>query len=451
MHIIIVGAGEVGRYLAEILIEERHDVCVVEQDEKLARELNERLDAQVIAGTGISRETLFRAGIDKADLLLAVTQVDEVNLIASMTAEKLASKCRTVARVRDRRYLSGTDSIKPEEYGVDLLVGPEQAVADHVVKLLQYVGPGRIAPLSDGKILLLELPVMPHSTLVYATLEELNAELPLQSRIAATLGEDGLRIATPSDRFKIGERIFVLCIPEVVDQFLELAGTDGHQVGSVLIVGGGSIGFAVGKKLQRSKIHVTIVEKDPERAEIIATKLSKATVILGDATDPEILNEQMKDGQDAVAVLLGDDEKSLLVGITAKHLGAHKVIARVDKRAYSSLANKVGIDALISPRRAVADEILRFVRRGHIASTTMLGDHQGELIDFLLDKKSRKGITDVPISELKLPAGATVTVILRENEVIIPRTGQEQIQPLDHVFILALREDVSRVESLFGG
>ena len=155
MHIIIVGAGEAGHYLAQILIEENHDVCVIEQDEKRARQLDEKLDAQVIHGTGTSRESLFRAGIHKADLLAAVTQVDEVNLIAAMTAERLKPGCRTVARVREVRYMEGTDALDASEFGVDMVVGPEQAVADQIVNLLQYGGPGQmvsVAGRQDGAV-----------------------------------------------------------------------------------------------------------------------------------------------------------------------------------------------------------------------------------------------------------------------------------------------------------
>lgn len=450
MHIIIIGAGEVGRYLAEILIEERHDVCIVEQDEKLARELDEQLDAQIVQGTGVSREALFRAGIPKADLLLAVTEVDEVNLVAAMTAERMKPECATVARVRNQRYLFGTDALDTGEYGVDLLVGPEQAIAEHVVKLLQYVGPGQISPLSDGKIVLLELPILPHSPFAYTTLGELLPELPKQALVAAVLGSDGvMRMAAPDGRFSVGERVFILCPPTEIASLLAIAGVEGHHVKRVLLIGGGEIGYGVARALQRLKFDTTLVESDPDRAEHIAAKLTKTTVILGDGTDPKLLEEQMNDGQDAVVVLLDDDEKSLIAGVMAKHLEARKVVTRVDKRAYTSLAQKLGIDALISPRRAVADSILRFVRRGHITSTTMLGDHQGELIDFRIDKKPKKELANRPISELKLPQGSLIGVIIRGEELIIPSSGTETLEPEDHVFVVALREAVPLVEELF--
>lgn len=450
MHIILIGAGEVGRYLAQILIEEQHDVCIIEQDAKLARELDESVDAQVIHGTGVSREALFRAGITKADLLLAITQVDEVNLIAAMTAERLAPDCRTVARVREPRYMYGTDAIAPEEYGVDLLVGPEQAVAERVVDLLRYVGPGQIAPVADGRVALLEIPVIANTAPVWATLEELDAELPGQALIAAVLGNDGLRIPGPKDRFQVGERLFAVCARDAIADFLNLVVSDAHQVEHVLLVGGGSIGLSVGRELQRLKLGVTIIERDAEAAEAIAVKLNKAIVIQGDGTEPTLLAEQMHEQPDAVVVLLDDDEKSMLTGIVAKHLGARKVIARVDKREYGPIAHKLGVDAVLSPRRTVADAILRFVRRGTIDSTTMLGDHQGELIDFRIGKKpQRKELLDRAISELPLPEGSMVALIARNKEILVNKGRDETIQPGDHVFVVALRSAVPDLEALF--
>ncbi len=449
MHIIIIGAGEVGRYLAQILIEERHDVCVIEQDEKLARQLDDTLDCQVVHGTGVSRAALIRADVGRCDLLIAATQVDEVNLVAAMTAERVNADCRTVARVRDTRYLYGTDAIQAKEYGVDLLIGPEEAVAEQVVELLQYVGPGQISPVADGRAAMLELPVMPHSALVYATLEELSAELPEQSHIVAVLGSEGMRIPDANERFVVGERIFVLCARDAVLDFLKLTVADSHKVERVLLIGGGNIGLHLAKQLQRLHFRLTILEKDPDRAEQIAVRLNKAVVIQGDGTEPSMLAEQMRDGHEAVVVLLDDDEKSILTAVVAKNFSAKKVIARVDKREYIPIAHKLGVDAVISPRRAVADAILRFVRRGHIASTTMLGDHQGELIDFEVGPTPKKQLTEQPMAELKLPAGCRIGLIVRGERLLIPRGGEERIQPNDHVYVVALRDSLVDLEQMF--
>ena len=195
---------------------------------------------------------------------------------------------------------------------------------------------------------------------------------------------------------------------------------------------------------------MTVVERSPEKAEKIAAKLNRCTVIQGDGTEPAMLADQMRDGQDAVVVLLDQDEESLLCGIMAKHLGAKKVISRVDKREYGPIAHKLGVDALISPRRAVADAILRFVRRGHITATVMLGDHQGELIDFVLEKKIKKELLSTNVTELKLPAGAVIGCILRGAEVIIPTPECGPLETGDHVFVVAVRGAVPELEGLFG-
>ncbi len=449
MHIIIIGAGEVGGYLAQILLEERHDVCIIEEDGTVARQLDDRLDAQVIQGTGVSREALFRAGIKRADLLLAVTQVDEVNLIAAMTAEKLAKACRTVARIRDPRYLYGTDAINPKDYGVDFLVGPVQGVAAQVVQVLRYSGAGQITEMAEGKLMLLELPVMPHSALVYATFAELEPELPTGSSIAAVLRQDGMHITSKDDRFQVGERIFVLSPPQSVDAFLELTGAGGHSVERVLLIGGGDIALHVARALERLRFSVTVIEKNAERAHRMAVRLARSIVLNADGTDPAMLAEQVSGGHDAVVVLLADDEKSLLTGMMCKHLGAEKVVARVDAREYAPIAHKLGLDALISPRRALADAILRFVRRGKISSTKMLGDHEGELIDFRIDEEAGERVIGRPLREITLPRNAALGAVVRDGEVVVPGDDNLTLCVGDHVFVVALRSALQDLEGLF--
>jgi trk system potassium uptake protein TrkA len=450
VYIVIIGAGEVGRYVAEILIEEKHDVCIVEQDAKIARELDERLDCQVINGTGVSRETLFRAGLKKADLLLAITQIDEVNLIAAMTAEQINTGCLTVARVRNPGYLAGTDAIKPKEYGLDLLVGPEQAVADQVIALLQYAGPGEIMPVAGGTLALLEMPVVANTAPVWATHAELSAEIPQRAVIAAILGKEGMRIPTDDSRFEIGERISALSATEDLKDFLGLMVADSNVVERVLIVGGSDIAFYVARQLRRLRMQATILEADAERAEQLAIKCPKAVVIQADGSEPGVLAEQMVEGYEAVVVLLDRDEKALLTGIVTKQLGAKKVIVRADKREYAPIAHNLGVDAVISPRRAVADAILRFVRRGRIASTIMIGDHQGELIDFHIGKKVKTSLTEVPAAKLKLPDRCVIGAIVRDDQVIASRDPESHIQPGDHVFVIATREAVPKLEGFFG-
>jgi len=451
VHIIIIGAGEVGTYLARILADERQDVCIIEQDEGVARGVSDSLDAQVLHGTGVSRRVLVRAGVERADLLLAVTEIDEVNLIAAMTAERMNPECRTVARVRNRRYLYGNDALTAEDYGIDLLLGPEEAVAQQVVSLLEYVGPGQISNMADGKLVLLEHPVQPHSALAYAALEEVSAELPSRSMLCATLSEGELRISQAGDRFQVGDRVYILAAPGEVGDVLALLGSDLHHVRRVLLIGGGETGLQVARALERLRFDVTVVERDHQRAELVAGRLKRSLVIEADGTDPTSVAEWIGEGHDTVVVLAEDDNHSLLTGIVAKFNGAKKVIARVDNQDYGPISHKLGVDALISPRRAIAATILRFVRRSHIQSTTMLGNHQGEIIDFAIDEKSKGQLMEKPLASIKLPKDCVVGVVARGGDLVMPSRDPEfTLQIGDHVFIAALRSAVAKVEELFG-
>lgn len=450
MHIIIVGAGQVGGNLARMLAEEQHDVYVIEQSEKVARELEDQLDVQMIHGSGFSRAALFRAGINKADLLLAVTHSDETNLITAMTAERIAPGCRTVGRVKDPRFLRGTDALKAAEYGVDLLISPEQAVADQVVDVLQYDGPGQVSSLGGGKLVLMEFPVQPHSAFAFGSISELSAELPSQTTIIACLSGDELRIASEQDRFQVGDRVLVLCVPGEINDVLRLGGSEPQHVSRVLLIGGGETGQHVARTLMRLKFDVTIVEHDLERAEAVAAQLDKCTVIHGNGMAPAEMSEHIRDGHQAVAVLVNDDSKSLLGAITAKHYGANKVIARVSNQDYGAIARKVGIDALISPLRAMANSILHFARKSRTVSTTMLGNHLGELIDLELDQRPSKKLVDTPVGKLKIPEGARIGVIIRKDDIIVPDPETTKLEPGDHLFIVAMRGAVGKVEELFG-
>ncbi len=449
MYIIIVGAGEVGSYLARILVEEHHDVAIVERDEKLARDLDASLDALVVHGSGVSRAALDRAGIRRADLVLAVTQVDEVNIIACMTAVKFGkSGVRTVARVRDAQYLAGESALSAEELGLSLLVGPERAVASEVVNLLGYEGAGEVHHLASSRLVLLELPLASDSPLTNESLAELAQVFPTPSLIAAVSGLKGLRIPRGDDVMSAEERAYVLTTPSNADEFWILSGKPWHHVRHVLIVGCGDIGFHLARQLESQRMFPTIIELDRERAEWVSQRLTKSIVLHGDGTQPDFLREQLEERADAVVVLLDDDEKSLLIGLFAKHLGAKKTVVRSDKPAYRPIAHKLGIDALISPRRAVADEILRFVRKGRVASAHMLGDHEGELLELHVPQEPRHPeILETPLKQMQFPSGALVGAVVRDEEMQIA-TGETRLQRGDRLLIVALADAIHDVENL---
>jgi trk system potassium uptake protein len=450
MYIVIVGAGEVGSYLADMLLAERHDVVIIEQDEPLARRLDSRLDALVIHGSGVSQSVLTRAGVKKADLILAVTRVDEVNLITCMAAARMNARIRTVARVREVEYLHRDASQSLQGLGISLLVGPERAMAAEVVKLLSYQGSGEIHHLADGRLVLLEMPLNADSPFVHESLAQLREGdvFPSPSLVAAVRGPEGLRIPRGDDLLKVDERAYILTVPENAGEFLILSGRPWHAVRHVLIVGCGNIGYQLAKLLEAQKRYPTIIELDRARAEWLSNNLTKSIVLHGDGTEPDQLREQLAERADAVVVLIEDDEKAVLVGLMAKHLGARKVIVRSDKSAYTPIAHKLGVDAVISPRRAVAEEILRFVRRGRVSSAHIIGEHEGEILELRVPlEPSHPEIIERPLKELPFPEGALIGAVVRDGVLSIA-AGETILQPGDGLLVITLPQAIARVERL---
>lgn len=449
MHVVIVGAGEVGSYVARILVEEGHDVAVIEIDEVLARKLDASLDALVVHGSGISPSVLQQAGIGRADLLLAVTAVDEVNLIACMTALKFASKrLRAVARVRQSRHMSGGLALSAEDLGLDALVSPEEAVAESTVEMLRYAGSGEMREIAGGKLLLVGMELDADSPLVHGTLAELRRDFPKDFAVVAVQGPEGVRVPRPDDRMNADDRAFVLTLPANLTELAILSGQPWYHVRRILVVGCGNTGLALARELERQDLATTVIESDGDRAELVAGLLPRCLVLHADGSDPEFLRKQIEEERiDAVLVLLKDPEKSVLIGIFAKSLGARKVIVRCDKPAYVPLANRLGIDAVISPKRAMTDAILRYVRRGKVGSALLLGEHEVEILGFKVPEKPRKRLVGRPLAELELPEGALIGAVIRDGEVMLA-AGDTLLRPGDELFVACRPDLLERVERL---
>ena len=420
MHVVIVGAGQVGSHVARIMVDEGHEVAVVELNEPLARTLDARLDALVLQGSGVSAAVLRRAGIERADLLLAVTGVDEVNLVTCMTARKYGGpQLRVLARVRQSRLADG-ESLSAADLGLDALMSPEQAIAQAIVETLRFPGSGELHELADGKLVLVGMDLTSESPIVHDTLEAVRAELPEQSMVIAVQGQAGFRIPGPSDRLHVDERAFVLTSPRHVTELAILSGVPWYHAKRLLIVGCGNTGLAVARLLeQQSALTITIIEKDLRRAELVAGLLPRSLVLNGDGSDPEFMQRQIEAGDiDAVLVLLKDSEKSVLGGIFASFLGARKVIVRCDKPAYAHLATRLGIDALLGPKQAMTDAILRWLRRGRVKSTMVLGVHDIEFTEFTVPDQPRgASLIGTAVRDLQIPDGALLAAVMRDDDV----------------------------------
>jgi trk system potassium uptake protein TrkA len=451
MYIVIVGAGEVGSHVARIFVQEGHEVALVEQDAELARRLDASLNALVVPGSGVNPAALQSAGVERADLLLAVTSVDEVNLIACMTARKYGGgKLRTVARVRQSRHVTGTLALSAEDLGLDALISPEEAIAAAADDILRFTGSGDMRELAGGKLVLVSMVLGPDSPLVHETLAELRDDLPKDCLVLAVQGPEGVRIPTGADRLEVDERAMILTPPQNLTELAILSGRPWHHVKRVLLVGCGNTGLAVARELESRGFSLDIIEKDKERAEFVAGLFEKALVLNGDGSDPDFLRARIEEGRiDAVLVLLKDPEKSVLMGIFAKSLGASKAIVRCDKPAYVGLASQLGVDAVVSQKNAMTDAIVRYVRRGKVKSTLLLGEHEAEIMNLRIpEKPARPELVEKPLKDIEFPKGALVAAVVRGGQVSIA-DGNTVLRPGDDLFVVCREESLAMVESLF--
>ena len=450
MYIVIVGAGEVGSYVARVLVEEGHDIVIVELDEDLARQLDGSMNAMVVRGSGVNPAVLKQAGIGQADLLLAVTATDEVNLIACMSGRKLGGpKLRAVARVRWAWHAEGDPALSAEDLGLDALISPRQEIATEAMNVLRYAGSGEVWELVGGKVLLVGMSLSEDSPLAHDTLAEVRRDFSKEFLVVAVQGKDGLRIPGGADRLRPDERAYILTLAENVTEVAILSGRPWSHVRRIMIVGGGNTGLGVAATLAANKLDATIIEHDLARAEQLAGLLPGALVIHGDGTNPAFLQKQIEESRtDAVVVLLRDPEVSMLIGIFAKSLGARKVVVRCDESGYISLAHKLGIDAVLSPNRAMINALLRYVRRGTVESTLLLGNHEAEIIQFRIpEKTARASLLNTPLKDLDFPKGALVGAVVRGGAAFIA-SGDTVLRAGDEVFIACNRASLKQVEKL---
>lgn len=453
MYVVIVGAGEVGSYVARILVQERHEVVIVETDEEVARRLDASLDALVVAGSGVDPATLRRAGIERADLLLAVTAMDEVNLIVCMTARKYGDeRLRTVARVRQSREGSADLALSAADLGLDAIVTPEQSVAVEAIEALRYVGSGEMREVIPDRLVLVGMDLGADSPLVHETVADVRRDFATEFVVAAVQGPEGVRIPSGTDRLAAGERAFLLTVPGRLTELAILSGQPWHQARRVLLVGCGSIGLELARRLEAEGLEVVVMERDGARAELVAGMLPRSLVLHADGTDPEQLRARIQDEEiDAIAVMLEEPEVGMLTGIFAKSLGARKVVVRCDEAGFIPFANALGVDAAFSPQRAMAGAILRYVRQGPVQSALLLGEHEAELLQFPVgERPAWSDLIRRPLGELDFPAGTLVGAVVRGEQVLFG-SGDLLLQPGDQVLMVSRAESLPELEKLLAG
>ena len=453
MKIVILGAGQVGRTAASHLSrEEANEVTVVDTNEEALRDLQDRLDIRTVAGNASFPTVLEAAGAAEADIVVALTSSDEVNMMACEVAYTLFRTPTKIARIRAAEYTSRPQLFSEEAISVDVFISPEQLVTEYVERLIRYPGALQVLDFADGKVQLVGVRALKGGLLVGHRLRELREHLPkIDTRVVAIFRGGRSVIPDGDTVIEVGDEVFFLASSNHLRRVMsELRAQDG-PVRRVVIAGGGNIGFRLARALEKDN-QVKLIERDPRRARRISEQLENTIVLNGDAADEELLVEENIDSADVFAALTNSEEANILSAMLAKRLGANKVMALINKPSYAELMESGSIDIAISPQTVTIGSLLAHVRRGDVVRVHSLRRGAAEALEVIVhgsDRSSR--VVGKRVDEIKLPEGASIGAISRGDEVIMAH-HDTVIQPDDHVILfLADRRHIEAVERLFLG
>ena len=453
MRAIVVGAGDVGYDVARLLSLQRHDVTVVDTDPAKVGHVRDTLDVLAVVGSGTSARALREARIEDADLVVAVTDIDEVNLIASMLAERVgksSAATTTIARVRSDEFTGADSVLNLDDFGIDHIIHPEQSTANEVVSLLRRAAATDVVDFCGARVQLVGMRVEPDARVVGRTLVEIARQSTLPFRIMGIAR--GVRTIVPSGQATIqaGDQVFVLVESGRVAEVARVLGKEAGRLRHVMILGGGTVGERVaaglvGRSRKEGGMEVKIVEPDRARAERLAEVVEGALVIHGDPADIDLLAREGLAETDAVVALTADEESNLVSCLMAKHLGVRKTVALLSKSAYIPISQSIGLDAAVSQKLAVSREVLRFLRGAHVRSVATVHGLDAEILELVADAGSP--ITRAPLGKLRLPKGVLLGAVVGARVEIA--TGRTQVEPGQRAVVFATPERVGDVEPLF--
>ena len=441
MRIIIIGAGAIGSYLAERLSSEGQDVIVIEQDERLAAQLQESIDALVMHGNGASTHSLEEAGADKADLLIAVSNSDGANVLACYTATELGTKT-TIARIEDPEIREGADRL-----GVDVVIDPSATAAEELVGIVGLGGASELIQFVDGKLVMVGGLVAPNAAITNGPLRQLRARQAEWGWVVAALVRDGRTIVAHGDTVvRAGDHALLMTTDDRVDGAIRLLGLKRSNLDRAVIMGGTRLAELTAQEMAKAGLSVVIIDEDVDRSNVLASRHPHALVVLGDPTDPDVLSDLDLGPKDVAIGLTGWDEVNLLSCLVAKASGASMAISRFNRIAYVGLLSGLGIDAAVSSRLMAASAILRFVRQGRVEQVATFSDTDAEAIEVEVVPQSEA--CDKTLLDLDLPVGVIIGGISRDGTTFVP-DGSTVIRGGDHVIFFSLPRDIEESAALF--
>ena len=451
MKVIICGAGQVGFNIARYLAIEDNDITVIDQSPALTQKVSDSLDVQAIVGFGSHPDILEQAGCRDADMIIAVTQADEVNMVACQVAHSIFDVPTKIARVRHQSYLEPiwADLFSRDHMPIDVIISPEFEVARAINRRLHVPGAFDMIPLADGRVRVVGVHCTDACPIVNTPLRQLTGLFPdLNIVVVAIVRMDRTIVPSSDDQMLPGDDVYFVADAEHLPRAMAAFGHDETEARRIVIVGGGNIGLFLAQEIERedSGVNAKIIELDPERARHAAMQLQRTTVLQGDALDLEILAEANLDITETVVAVTNDDEVNILTSMLAKQHGCRRAITLINKTTYGTLVPTLGIDAVVSPRAITVSTILQHVRRGRIRSVYSLREGFAEIIE--AEALETSSVVGRPLRDVNLPSGVIIGAIVRGEDVVIPRPDT-QVRPNDRVVLLATTEAVKSIEKMF--
>ena len=439
MNIIIVGCGKVGFSLAEQLVREKHNITIMDQDEEALQRSSETMDLMTVSGSGSSVHDLRQAGADEADLLVAATSSDEVNMVCCLLAKNMGTRY-TIARIRSPEYISSLAELR-RNLNLDMVINPENATAIEISRLLRFPAAANIETFCRGRVELIGFRLQEGDFLVDKPLRELDPRVKSMPLLFCAADREG-EVYIPNGSFvpRAGDQLYIAGQPATLDRFFILLGRYISKAKKVFLVGGGKVSLYLAHILDKLGMQLKIVERDEARCRVISEKFPKAIVICGDGTDSELLESENLSSYDAFVSLTDRDEDNLIISLYAMQTGLPKVITKCTRQNYAGIVRSLGLDSVVSPKFITASHILHVVRglqnsKGSVMNSLhRIADGNAEAMDFTVGPSTRH--LGVPLKDLHLKPGILLAVIVRGQEIIIPE-GSTCLLENDRVIIVA--------------
>lgn len=446
MKAIIIGAGEVGFHIANHMALEKMDVVVIDTDAAALRRVSDHIDVKTILGSGSSPDNLEEAGLQDTDIILAVTNSDEVNLVTCMLVDILSPSTKKLARLRNADLDDYHTQFQEHAPHIDTIINPEIEVVKTIVRLLEVPGATEVDELAGGAIKLVGVKLDESAKLFNTQLMDIRTKTggnrPL---IAAIIREGELIIPTGKDHLMNGDEIYIVEKEERLKETLLLFGKPSLPIKSVMIVGGGTIGLRLASILEKSAVNSKIIEKNADRCAELAAILEKTLVINGDGSDQILLHEENVRETDIAILLTNDEETNILASLLALQLGAKKAITKVSRFSYIPLVSSIGIEKVVNPRLSAINSILKHIRKGKVISAISIRGEQAEIIE--AEVSSASGIAGKPLKDITFPKGVLVTGVVHDEIASIP-SGNSVISAGDTIIIFAKKEAISKLQKI---